>query len=74
MSVVTTRTRVTTRHEYLVPQPAAYGDVQEAISFAKRDAQAAGQDTSYTDASGTVARNGISTSSPQARATMEMKF
>ena len=30
--------------------------------------------TSYTDASGTVARNGISTSSPQARATMEMKF
>ena len=30
--------------------------------------------TIYTDASGTVARNGISTSSPQARATMEMKF
>ena len=30
--------------------------------------------TSYTDASGTIARNGISSSSPQARATMEMKF
>lgn len=30
--------------------------------------------TSYTDASGTIARNGISTSVPQARATMEMKF
>lgn len=30
--------------------------------------------TSYTDASGTLQRNSISTSSPQARATMEMKF
>lgn len=50
MSVVTIRTRVTTRHEYVVPQPAAYGDVQEAIMFAKRDAQAAGKDTSYDDA------------------------
>ena len=50
MSVVTTRTKVTTRHEYLVPQPAAYGDVQEAILFAKRDAQEAGKDTTYTDA------------------------
>ncbi|PLY39734.1 outer membrane receptor protein [Janthinobacterium sp. ROICE36] len=31
-------------------------------------------DTSYTDASGTIARNSISPSSPQARATLEMKF
>ena len=30
--------------------------------------------TIYTDASGTIARNNISPSSPQARATMEMKF
>jgi hypothetical protein len=50
MSVVTMRNRTTVRHEYLVPQPAAYGDVMEAISFAKRDAADAGKDTSYDDA------------------------
>ena len=50
MSVVTTRRRVTERFEYFVPQPAAYGDVQEAILFAKRDAEAAGKDVSYDDA------------------------
>ena len=44
------RTRTTVRHEYVVPEPAAYGDVMEAISFAKRDASAAGKDTSYDDA------------------------
>jgi len=50
VSVVDQRTTVTTRHEYLVPQPAAYGDVLEAISIAKRDASAAGKDVSYDDA------------------------
>jgi hypothetical protein len=50
MSVVTTRTRVTTRHDYCVPQPAALGDVLEAIAFAKRDAIQAGVDTTYDDA------------------------
>ncbi|TQJ60496.1 hypothetical protein FBY30_2764 [Arthrobacter sp. SLBN-83] len=50
MSVVTPRTRVTKRHEYAVPQPAAYGDVEDAILWAKRDAQAAHVDTSYSDA------------------------
>ena len=37
-------------------------------------AQDFGSNTIYTDASGTLARNAISPSSPQARATMEMKF
>lgn len=50
MSVVSNRTTVTTRHEYIVPQPAAYGDVLEAVAFAKRDATEAGKDTSYDDA------------------------
>jgi len=50
MSAVDQRTKVTTRHEYVVKDPAAYGNVQEAIMFAKRDAQAAGIDTSYDDA------------------------
>ncbi|MBT2537219.1 hypothetical protein [Arthrobacter sp. ISL-69] len=50
MSVVDRRNTTTVRHEYLVPQPAAYGDVQEAIMFAKRDASDAGKDTSYDDA------------------------
>jgi hypothetical protein len=50
MSVVTMRTRTTVRHEYVVPQPAAYGDLLEAIQFAKRDAVEAGKDTSYDDA------------------------
>jgi hypothetical protein len=50
MSVVTNRTTVTKRYEYIVPQPAAYGDVQEAILFAKRDAEAEGVDVSYDDA------------------------
>jgi len=49
MSVVTTRTRVTERHEYVVPQPAACGDIMEAITFAKRDAAEAGVNTSYDD-------------------------
>lgn len=50
MSVVTERTTTTIRREYLVPQPAAYGDVLEAISFAKRDAAQEGKDVSYDDA------------------------
>jgi len=50
MSVVSQRTTTTVRHEYLVPQPAAYGDVQEAIAFAKRDASEAGINTMYDDA------------------------
>jgi len=50
MSAVDIRKTTTVRHEYLVRDPAAYGDVQEAIMFAKRDAQAAGKDTSYDDA------------------------
>lgn len=50
MSVVDQRTTTTVRHEYLVPLPAAYGDVLEAIDFAKRDAAAAGIKTSYDDA------------------------
>ena len=50
MSVVNTRTTTTVRHEYMVPQPSAYGDVIEAIQFAKRDAEQAGKDTSYDDA------------------------
>jgi hypothetical protein len=50
MSVVTMRTRTTVRHEYLVPQPAAYGDVLEAIDFAKRDAVDGGVNISYDDA------------------------
>lgn len=50
MSVVTTRSKRTTRYEYVVPQPAAYADVMEAVSFAKRDATEAGKDTSYDDA------------------------
>lgn len=49
MSVVTTRKRVTERHEYIVPQPAAYGDVNEAILFAKRDAEAAGHRMGFDD-------------------------
>lgn len=50
MSAVDSRKTTTIRHEYIVRDPAAYGDVQEAIMFAKRDAQAAGKDTSYDDA------------------------
>lgn len=50
MTAVDQRTKVTTRHEYVVKDPAPYGEVQEAIMFAKRDAQAAGIDTSYDDA------------------------
>jgi hypothetical protein len=44
------RTKTTVRHEYVVPNPAAYGDLLEAIQFAKRDAAEAGKDTSYDDA------------------------
>lgn len=44
------RTKTTVRHEYIVPEPAAYGDVMEAIVFAKRDATEAGIDISYDDA------------------------
>jgi len=49
MSVVTTRTKTTTRHEYIIPQPAAYGDVREAMQFALRDKDAAGLTTNYDD-------------------------
>jgi len=50
MSAVDRRTTTTVRHEYLVRNPAPHADVQEALLFAKRDAAAAGQDTSYDDA------------------------
>ena len=50
MSVVNQRTTTTVRHEYLVHQPSACGDVLEAISFAKRDASEAGVNTGYDDA------------------------
>jgi len=49
MSVVTKRKVATTRNEYLVPQPAAYGDVREAMQFALRDKDDAGYETSYDD-------------------------
>jgi hypothetical protein len=49
VSVVSMRTKTTVRHEYIVPDPAAYGDLLEAIQFAKRDAAEAGKDTSYDD-------------------------
>lgn len=35
MSVVTSRTRVETKHEWLVPNPAAIGDFLEAVAFAR---------------------------------------
>lgn len=50
MSVVDKRKTTTTRHEYLVRQPAAYGDVREAMQFAIRDKDAAGLQTSSDDA------------------------
>jgi hypothetical protein len=50
VSLVSMRTKTTVRHEYVVPNPAAYGDLLEAIQFAKRDAAEAGKDTSYDDA------------------------
>ncbi|MDQ0241194.1 hypothetical protein [Arthrobacter bambusae] len=50
MSVVDQRTTTTVRHEYLVPQPAAYGNVLEAIDFARRDAGAAGVKIEHDDA------------------------
>ncbi|MFD3594379.1 hypothetical protein ACFWU5_16770 [Nocardia sp. NPDC058640] len=36
MSVVTSRTRTVTHHEWLVPVPAAAGDFLEAVDFAMR--------------------------------------
>lgn len=44
------RTTTTVRHEYLVPQPAAYGDVVEAIATAKRDAADGGVKVNFDDA------------------------
>ena len=37
MSVVSTRTKTTTRHEYIVPAPGCWTDVKEAMAFAARD-------------------------------------
>ncbi|MBB5366587.1 MULTISPECIES: TonB-dependent siderophore receptor [unclassified Janthinobacterium] len=47
---------------------------QLRLSVSNLLAQDFESDTRYTDATGTIQRNSISPSSPQARATMEMKF
>lgn len=50
MSAVDQRSVTTIRHEYVVRNPAAWGDVREAMAFAERDMKAAGKDTRYDDA------------------------
>ena len=37
MSVVSTRKKITIRHEYIVPAPGCWTDIKEAMSCAARD-------------------------------------
>ncbi|MFC4373279.1 hypothetical protein ACFO5K_04120 [Nocardia halotolerans] len=50
MSVVTSRTRTVTHHEWLVPNPAAIGDFLEAVAFARnRYIEIHGQPSAFDD-------------------------
>lgn len=49
MSAVDQRTITTIRHEYVVPLPACWADVKEAMAFAVRDREAKGLSTDYDD-------------------------
>jgi len=50
MSLVTTRTVETIRHEYIIPNDAPWSELGKAYAQAKRDIEDAGKDPSYDDA------------------------
>lgn len=49
MSAVSKRTKVTTRHEYFIPSPACWTDVQKAMNWAAEDRKAAGLSNDWDD-------------------------
>lgn len=49
MSAVEQRTVTTVRHEYILPTPACWADVKEAMAFAARDRETKGLRVDYDD-------------------------
>ncbi|UXM90937.1 hypothetical protein [Paenarthrobacter sp. JL.01a] len=49
MSAVSERTRTTVRHEYIIPSPACWTDVQLAMHLASEARKAAGLSVNYDD-------------------------
>ena len=49
MSVIEQRTKTTTRHEYLIPVPACWTDVQTAMAWAAEVRKVQGLSNKYDD-------------------------